>query len=38
MQELQDHYDGTSEGERRNQVDIADLNKILYKNDTTLTF
>ena len=38
MQELQAYYEGTSEGARRKQVDIADLNNIFYKNETTLTF
>ena len=38
MQELQAHYDGTSVGERREKVDIADLKKIFYKNETTFTF
>ena len=38
MQELQDHYDGTSEGARRKQVARVYLNKIFYKNETTFTF
>ena len=38
MQELQAHYDGTSEGARRKQVARADLKKIFYKNETTFTF
>ena len=38
MQELQPHYNGTSEGARMKQVDRADLNKILYKNETTFKF
>ena len=32
MQELQSHYDGTSEGERRNQFARADINNIFYHN------
>ena len=38
MQELQAHYDGTSEGARRKQVARVDLKKIFYKNETTFTF
>ena len=38
IQELQAHYDGTSEGARRKQVARADLKKILYENETTFTF
>ena len=38
MQELQAHYEGTSEVSWRKQVDKDDLKKIFYKNDTTLTF
>ena len=38
MQELQDHCDGTSEGERRKQVSREYLKKIFYKNETTFTF
>ena len=38
MQELQSHYDGTSEGARRKQVSRADLKNIFYKNETTFTF
>ena len=38
MQELQNQYDCTSEGARRNQVARADLNNIFYKNETTFTF
>ena len=38
MQELQAHYDGTSEGSRRKQVARADLKKIFYKNETTFIF
>ena len=37
MQELQAHYDGTSEGAQRKQVARADLKKIFYKNDTNFT-
>ena len=29
MKELQAHYDGTSEGAQRKQVDRSDLNRIL---------
>ena len=38
IQELQSHYDGTSEGSWRNQVARADLNNIFYKNETTFIF
>ena len=38
MRELQYHYDGTSEGERRKQAARADLKKTFYKNETTFTF
>ena len=38
MQELQDHYDGTSKGIQRKQVARADLKNIFYKNETTSTF
>ena len=38
MQELQAHYDGTSELAKRKQVARAYLNKIFYKNETTLKF
>ena len=38
MQELQPHYDGTSEGAQRKQVDRADLKNIFYKNETTFIF
>ena len=38
MQELQSHYDGTSEGARRKQVSRAYLKNIFYKNETTFTF
>ena len=38
MQELQAHYDSTSEGAQRKQVFRADLKKIFYKNETTSTF
>ena len=38
MQELQAHYDDSSEGARRKQVARADLKKIFYKNETTFTF
>ena len=32
MQELQDHYDGTSEGARRKKVARDNLRKIFYSN------
>ena len=38
MQELQAHYDGMSEGLQRKKVTRADLKKIVYKNETNLTF
>ena len=38
MQELQAHYDGTSEGARMKQVAIEELKRILYNNDTTFKF
>ena len=38
MQELQTHYDATSEGAWRKKVAIVELNKIFYNNETTLTF
>ena len=38
MQELQVHYDGTSEGAQRNKVVREDQKRIFYKNDTTFTF
>ena len=38
MQELQDHYDGTSEIERSKKVSRSDLNKIFNKNETNFTF
>ena len=38
MQELQAHYDGTSEGARRKQVAREYLKKILYKDETNFTF
>ena len=38
IQGLQSHYDGASEGARRKQVTRADLKKIFYNNETTLTF
>ena len=38
MQELQYHYEITLEGARRKQVAWADLTKVLYKNETTVTF
>ena len=38
MQELQSHYDGTSEGARMKQVARADLKDIFYNNETTFTF
>ena len=38
MQELQYHYDGTSEGVHKKKVARADLNKILYNNETSFIF
>ena len=38
MQDIQDHNDGTSEGAWSKQVEIYDLKKIFYKNETTFTF
>ena len=38
MQELQAHFDGTSEGEWRKQVAIAYLRNIFYKHETTFPF
>ena len=38
IQELLYHYDGISEGSQRNKVTRADLKKIFYNNETTLTF
>ena len=38
MQELQAHYDGTSEEAWRKQVAIADLKNTLYKNEINFTF
>ena len=38
MQELQSHYYGKSEGERRNTFARADLKKIFYKNYTIFVF
>ena len=38
MQELQDNYDGTSEGSRRKKFAIMELKKIFYKNKTTFKF
>ena len=38
MQELQAHYDGTSEGAWRKQISRADQNNILYKNEINFTF
>ena len=38
IQELQAHYDGTSEGAQMKQVSREDLNKIFYKNETTFKF
>ena len=37
-QELQDYYDGTSEGAQMKQVARSDLKKIFYNNETTFTF
>ena len=37
IQELLYHYDGISEGSQRNKVTRADLKKIFYNNETTLT-
>ena len=36
-QEIKAHYDGTSEGARRKKLSSDNLNKILYKNETTFT-
>ena len=38
IQELQSHYNGTSEGSHQKQVAIAELKKIFYKNETTFIF
>ena len=38
MQEIQSQYEGTSEGARRKQFIRADINKILYKSETTFIF
>ena len=38
MQDIQYHYDGTSEVVQRKQVYGAQLRRIFYKNETTLTF
>ena len=38
MQEIQAHYDVTSEGERRKQFSRTNLKKIFYKNENTFTF
>ena len=38
MQELQVHYDVTSEVTRRKQVARVDLKKIFYNNETNFTF
>ena len=38
MQELHAQYDVRSEGAWRNQVSIAYLKRIFYKNETTFTF
>ena len=35
---LQDHYDGTAEGERRMVVAKADLGKLFYRNEATFSF
>jgi hypothetical protein len=35
---LQDHYDGTAEGERRMAVAKADLAKLFYRNETVFSF
>ena len=37
IQQLQAHYDGTSEGAQRKLVAKTDLKKIFYDNETTLT-
>ena len=37
MQELQSHYDDTSEGPRKKKFSRAYLTKIFYKNDTIFT-
>ena len=38
MQELQSHYDVTSEGARRKQASRTDITKIFYKNETNFKF
>ena len=38
MQELQYHYDVTSEVSRRKKVARTELNEIFYKNETTFIF
>ena len=38
MQELQAHYEGTSEGSQRKQLSRAYLKKIFYNNETTFKF
>ena len=38
MQKLQANHDSTSKGSRKKQVSRADLKKIFYNNETTLTF
>jgi hypothetical protein len=35
---LQEHYDGTAEGERRMAVAKSDLSKLFYRNETTFSF
>ena len=35
---LQEHYDGTAEGERRMAVAKADLAKLFYRNESTFSF
>ena len=35
---LNDHYDGTAEGERRKSVANSDLDKLFYRNESTFSF
>ena len=38
MLALQNHYIGKSEGERRRQVAKDNLKRLLYRNETTVSF
>ena len=38
MLELQNNYDGKSEGESRKQVDKDDVRRLFYRNETTFYF